>query len=444
MLPDILTNKEYNRYDKFLMFMAAVSAILPEYIAPLLIIGFYPILHHYFTLHGRKTLFGKMGKLFFGYIIYMLTSIVWSKTRGSTFITSLLWLSMFWCYLTVANVCDTKKKIENVLMCMSASGAACGMISVVQMIFSALNLHKLLLNPVYGSLDKFVFGFLPFGFPTGNLQDRAASVFNDPMIFATLLTMIMPFSVFLSFYAGTKKRRTLCAVASLFIFAGLLFTFSVAAAAATIISFIVLAVMGRRPAVFMAGGTAFTALIIPLAIYERAKYSLTPEMSANDRFNVWNACFRSIETHPIFGIGIGSQEFSSIVNSGGTNNLQAHNLYIQLLTEAGFVGLIFFAAIIAAIFYNIYTIYKCGGWWRRIAIAMFSSIIGFLAISVFEYTLQTPKELMYFLFILGIVEATKRVSQKHKEKYDAEAIEEHNRTLREQSEARLKNRSENL
>lgn len=442
MLPDILTNKEYTGYDKFLMLVSVISAVLPEYIAPVMIIAFYPFSHHYFAVHGRKVMFGKMGKMFFGYTIYMMTSIVWSKTREATFFTSLMWMAMFWCFLAAANVCDTKKKIENVILCISASGAACGVVSVFQMFFAAINLHKILPNPFYASIDKFVFKFLPLGLPTGRLSDRAASVFNDPMIFAALLTLIMPLSVFLSFYASTKKRRRLASAASLIIFIGLLLTFSVAAAAAVLISFLFLGFMGKRPAVFMAGGVAVTAILIPFVIYERARYSLTPEMSAGARFDVWSACFESIKTHPIFGIGIGSQELTNVVGNQSLSNLQAHNLYIQILTEAGFTGLIFFAAIIALMFYNIYTIYKCGGWWRRIALAMFSSAFGFLAVSVFEYTLRTPKELMYFLFVLGVIEAAKRVSQKHKENYDAEAIEEHNRTLRELSESRLKREAE--
>lgn len=438
LLPDILTNKEYTGYDKFLMLMSVFAAVLPEYIAPIAIIAFYPFVHHHFALHGRKILFGKMGKMFFGYTIYMMTSIVWSKTRGATFITSLLWMAMFWCYLSVANLCDTKKKIENIILCLSASGAACSIVSIFQMIFAAVKLHKVLPNPLYAPLDKFIFGFLPLGLPTDALNDRAASVFNDPMIFAALLTMIMPLSVFLSFYASTKRRRMLAAIATIVIFVGLLLTFSVAAAIAVLISLLVLAIMGKRPAIFMSGGVVLTALLIPFVIYERSKHSLTPEMSLNERVSVWSACLMSIKTHPIFGIGIGSQEFKNVVGSQGLNDLQAHNLYIQILTEAGFFGIIFFIAIIAFIFYNIYTIYKCGGWWRRISLAMLSSVIGFLVISIFEYTLKTPKELMYFLLILGVIEATKRVSQKHKENYDAEAIEEHNRTLRELSESRLK------
>lgn len=438
MLPDILTNKEYTGYDKFLMFMAAFAAALPEYIAPFLIIAFYPFLHHYFMLHGQRFILGRMGKMFFGYTIYMLTSLVWSKTRMATFVTTLIWMAMFWCYLAVSNVCDTKKKIENILMCISASGAICGAVSVFQILFSAVNLSKFMPNPFYSPIDKIIFKIIPFPFLTGSFTDRAASVFNDPMILATLLISIMPFSVFLAFYASTKKRRILCMVASLLIFTGLVLTFSVAAAVALIISFIILAIMGKRPAVVMAGSTALTVLLIPVAIFERSRFSFTPELSANDRFDVWTACFNSIKAHPIFGLGIGSQEFTKLAGNHKIGNLQAHNLYLQILTEAGFIGLIFFAAIIALIFYNIYTIYKCGGWWRRAAVAMLSSLLGFLVLSVFEYTLQTPKELMYFLIILGVVEAAKRVSQKHKEIYDAEAIEEHNRTLRELSEARLK------
>jgi hypothetical protein len=45
-------------------------------------------------------------------------------------------------------------------------------------------------------------------------------------------------------------------------------------------------------------------------------------------------------------------------------------------------------------------------------VAYLASLAGFLVFSVFEFSLQTPKELQYFMLLLGLIEASKRLCQK--------------------------------
>ncbi|MBR3737325.1 MAG: hypothetical protein IKN26_01175, partial [Eubacterium sp.] len=45
------------------------------------------------------------------------------------------------------------------------------------------------------------------------------------------------------------------------------------------------------------------------------------------------------------------------------------------------------------------------------AIVYTSAFVGFTAMSMFEHTLQSPKEIMMFFFLLGFVEATLRMAK---------------------------------
>ncbi len=48
--------------------------------------------------------------------------------------------------------------------------------------------------------------------------------------------------------------------------------------------------------------------------------------------------------------------------------------------------------------------------YRPYAIVYTSAFIGFITISLFEHTLQSPKEMMIYFFLLGFVEATYRMA----------------------------------
>ena len=49
--------------------------------------------------------------------------------------------------------------------------------------------------------------------------------------------------------------------------------------------------------------------------------------------------------------------------------------------------------------------------------------VGFAVISLTEFTLQTPKELQYFMLVLGMLEATKRMAIENKTEYGKERKE---------------------
>ena len=49
--------------------------------------------------------------------------------------------------------------------------------------------------------------------------------------------------------------------------------------------------------------------------------------------------------------------------------------------------------------------------YRPYAVLYTSSIIGFIAMSLYEHTLQSPKEMMIFFVLLGFTEATLRMAE---------------------------------
>ena len=77
-----------------------------------------------------------------------------------------------------------------------------------------------------------------------------------------------------------------------------------------------------------------------------------------------------------------------------------------------FISILFFVAVLSLLVYDLFYLLRSGRKWRRMGVAYLASLAGFLVFSVFEFSLQTPKELQYFMLFLGLVEASKRLCQK--------------------------------
>ena len=84
----------------------------------------------------------------------------------------------------------------------------------------------------------------------------------------------------------------------------------------------------------------------------------------------------------------------------------------MLFRSGGLISILFFVAVLSLLVYDLFYLLRSGRKWRRMGVAYLASLAGFLVFSVFEFSLQTPKELQYFMLFLGLVEASKRLCQK--------------------------------
>ena len=84
------------------------------------------------------------------------------------------------------------------------------------------------------------------------------------------------------------------------------------------------------------------------------------------------------------------------------------------MLELGVIGLALFAVALFIVARHLWRIYRCGGWYKRYAVAFSASLIGFFTMSMFEHTLCYPKEIIYFVIILGCVEATDKIARRNK------------------------------
>lgn len=413
--------KEDKKIFTWLLTIIGVSFILPEYIAPLFVFFFYiPFLRH-FKKTGRNAKIGNLGKAFMAYMCYMIMSGIWSGTHLLSSLIGLLWMGCFLFYIESANIINTKDKLKNAIFALNISSGIIGIIATLE--FATYNLTKYvdgfnftISNPLYYQLNDWVFNLFPFEIINSQYPSRAAATFDNPLILATFLIITTPFCAFSSVYFKHSKHRKLSRVCFVFSLLGILCTESRGAYIAIALSIATLLISSKKIFKKLLPFMFVLAIGIPLTIALRYKNNSSGNeflASNNNRLAIWRVCADLFTEHPIIGMGAGTENIhQEIIQRIGINRSHAHNLFLEIATEGGIIGVIFVIAIIAIFAKNLFKLFHLkNNAYRPYAVLYTSSIIGFITMSLYEHTLQSPKEMMIFFLFLGFAEATLRMAE---------------------------------
>ncbi len=404
-----------------LLGIIGISFILPEYIAPFFVFFFYiPFLFH-FKKTGRNAKIGNLGKAFMAYMSYMIISGIWSKTHILSSLIGLLWMGCFLFYIEIANTVNTKDKLKNAISALNISSGVIGLVAVLE--FVTYNLTKYLdgfnftiSNPLYYNLNDWIFGLFPFEIINSPYPSRAAATFDNPLILATFLIITTPFCAFSSVYFKQSKHRKLSRVCFAFSLLGILCTESRGAYIAIALSLITLLISNKKIFKKLLPFMFVLAVGIPLTIALRYKNNSSGNeflASNNNRFAIWQVCTKLFKEHWFVGMGAGTENIhQEIIARIGINRTHAHNLFLEIATEGGIVGIILAAVIVIVFAKNLFKLfYLKNNAYRPYAVLYTSAIIGFITMSLYEHTLQSPKEMMIFFTLLGFTEATLRMAE---------------------------------
>lgn len=413
--------KEDKKIFTWLLTIIGVSFILPEYIAPLFVFFFYiPFLRH-FKKTGRNAKIGNLGKAFMAYMCYMIMSGIWSGTHLFSSLIGLLWMGCFLFYIESANIINTKDKLKNAIFALNISSGVIGIIATLE--FATYNLTKYvdrfnftISNPLYYKLNDWVFSLFPFEIINSQYPSRAAATFDNPLILATFLIITTPFCAFSSVYFKHSKHRKLSRVCFAFSLLGILCTESRGAYIAIALSIVTLLISSRKIFKKLLPFMFVLAIGIPLTIALRYKNNSSGNeflASNNNRLAIWRVCADLFTEHPIIGMGAGTENIhQEIIQRIGINRSHAHNLFLEIATEGGIIGVVLVIAIIVVFAKNLFKLfYLKNNAYRPYAVLYTSSIIGFITMSLYEHTLQSPKEMMVFFLFLGFAEATLRMAE---------------------------------
>jgi O-antigen ligase len=156
------------------------------------------------------------------------------------------------------------------------------------------------------------------------------------------------------------------------------------------------------------------AVIIGGSIFIGGESSLTrfaetavSDNITTDRTHIWSVTWNAIKENPVFGAGIGA--FNAAYAKHDTYNgmervEQAHNDYLQVLADAGIIGLIIGLFFLFQLFKTARASIQSHNLFRRgVAVGAAAGCFAILVHSIFDFVLHTTAISLMFLLLLALV-----------------------------------------
>ena len=141
--------------------------------------------------------------------------------------------------------------------------------------------------------------------------------------------------------------------------------------------------------------------------------SVNTDDPTTGRAHFWSVTLDIIKAHPYMGTGLGA--FGVIYTKYDTRNglyrlEQAHNDYLQVLSDAGIAGGVLALSFVVLLFYKAISRAKSRDDFRRgVALAALSGCFAVLVHSFFDFTLHTTSNALLFLVLAAIATIDNRV-----------------------------------
>ncbi len=343
-------------------------------------------------------------------------SLSYLPMAASTWWVFILSLGLF--FLVVRNLCTERKTLKRLVFVMIGIG---------------------LLEAVYGLIQALVpsMGVLWVDY----IQDymgTARGTFINRNNYSAFIGMIWPLALGITlamtgrFHSlkealGSDRlnRQALMAMGIIVFLLAIIFTRSRAGIVSGLVGFLAFSIMARtgiKSATFhtrvLLGG-----IIVLLCIYTMTigvgpivQRFLSLGADSGSRMDIWRDSLPIVKDHPL-GVGLGNYDnVFQVYNQSLTSEktvIHAHNDYLQLLIETGWVG---FFALLGAFFIflgkSVHRIRQLD--FRRdplrfyLAVGAFSGLISMTVHSLFDFNLQIPANCLYFVVLMAVLSACTR------------------------------------
>ena len=415
----------------------AAAALLPEYLAPVLMVVCFAIVLKNRTANGIKPHFGATGTALLAFMGWMVVCSFYSSYIISSLASIGLWILMFSGFYFTSEVLDTEEKIEKTFLVGGISAGTAGAIGIGQMLlfhYGDLIIKGLgrFFNPFWHFLDvgisKLVF-LLP-EFIKSNMARttfnvfpaRACSTFSNPLFFSAFEVMMLPFAAYCFLCMKEKKHRIIGLICFALAAGGIASSYSrgpyIYAAAVVIL----LLLYGGKKALKLGGigiGILAGVMVFASGTVKRILSLLNDkDISVNTRTEIWKAVLQIFKKHPIFGYGTGFNNVRQLLhNDYGIKQPHAHNIFFEIQLENGIFGTLLFVAVLFVFALNLLKLAKKGKEYRYYAVTLFASVSGFVLCGMTDCLFYGLKPLQYLMLIFGISQAVFNVMLKDEEIY---------------------------
>ncbi|MFZ2187270.1 MAG: O-antigen ligase family protein [Candidatus Moraniibacteriota bacterium] len=246
---------------------------------------------------------------------------------------------------------------------------------------------------------------------SGSTLMRAIGVFPDPHMFSFFLGMSLPLTLALAVRSAPGKRHVWVIGAGMIFLADLL-TFSrggyiglIFGMSAFFFPLLAQSAQRKKQLSHIGLGALFVCGVVFLSpVGARLFSSFSRSDGSNvERLRLWQESAVFIVEHPVLGAGLGNYPLAVKPSASYREPIYAHNLYLDVASELGLVGLFFFSGLLVLGILSAWQ--KWQGEHDIFALAFCSSLILFSVHSFFETPLFSVHVLpsLFFLIAASIV-----------------------------------------
>ncbi len=334
-------------------------------------------------------------------LIYLLASVISFAPFKSVQIWA-VYLAFMLFYFVIINTIKTKSQFFNLLKVFAISAVFVCLYGIAQYIFGW--------NVTQAWMDEEMFE---------DIKMRIYSTLENPNVLGEYILLTLPVCISLMWTAKKTLPRIVYGGMSLILALALILTFSrgcwlgIMAAAAIFITF----VAGKL------WGLALIALpVIPFILPESIINRFTSigdmsDSSTSYRVYIWMGTLLMLKDFWISGIGPGTEAFTQVYPFYSYNGIVAphpHNLFLQIITESGVLGLAAFLLLLFLFFKNLAVgcqYFGKGNKFSVVIVGIASAVAGFLLQGMFDNCFYNYRVFMIFWAVLAIGIAGCRIAR---------------------------------
>lgn len=330
--------------------------------------------------------------LYFGVMFYAtVTSVSFWDSAGEFFIpvTGLIYL------FVIVNTIDSREKLDNLITCLAVAGLITACYAIYQF-YTGVNAIELKKEWVDITQNP-------------EIKNRAYAVFDNPNLLAQYMILLSTLSLGAAF--GAKKaglRIFFISTAATAVFC-LLLTYSRGGWLAFVGALVFFTLFKNKLLVqLLAVAGIFVYSALPATIINRlSTITSTKDTSNLYRLDTWQSTLSLLKTHWETGVGLGRKAFARVYYTHMINSNvvpHSHNLYLQIISEFGILGLVVFGWLFVGIFRLGLKLSAAGSAGARsLNAGVMGALAGFLFHSLVDYFLWYYKLGILLWLLIAIV-----------------------------------------
>lgn len=381
---------------------AALAPLLPTLaVLALALVSFVSLALVFAGDAGRKLTHSPINRYILLYAVVYSASVLTSvSVTGSLYGGAMTVLFVLFA-VALQNVLQTRRALDIILALICTAGALVAAYGVYQYVFGAL------VSAAWVDAEMF-----------SELGTRVYSTLDNPNVLAEYLLLVIPFSAAAVYTAKTLAGKVyfvgcfgvMCLCMVLTSSRGGWLGLLLAAA-------IFLVMLDRRFILLGIVGLIALYFMLPEAILARfMSIGNMEDGSSAYRLSIWLGTITMLKQYWFTGIGPGTAAFNRvypIYSYGAAVAQHSHNLYLQIMCDAGICGIVLFLIVIFVYFRTVCSaLSRCKDKRMNITlIAAVAAVAGFLAQGFTEHSFYNYRVTLMFWIILAIGVSAARLSK---------------------------------